>query len=439
MPNFIMIAFYTFDTPYEKECELLVESCKKHGVPIETQGYPSTGSWVRNAALKSIFVSAMMERHPKDARLVYIDVDARVRSYPELFDTLDCDIAVHYRRGRELLSGTLFFKNTEAAHNLVKAWINHQRQNPTVWDQRTLQAVLKARPLVTVGTLPATYCQIFDSMRGAGKPVIEHMQASRRYKHKIPETYHADKEMPETLGRVRVRRGYDGTYYITRKDKEAERYLDKACIRLQNELRWLPKIEAEADINSLKPVFYKKICYIVGKGPSLDHLRAEHFKDPKAPVIGINEAIHIVEQLGLPNPTFCLQQDAKLKDTCLPKHGSKVFVSIKAANFYVGKPGIYIFDSRRYGLSLNSLSVSAAIRIAISLDAESFVLLCFDASVNKTLGYAKSIGYDSTQGGKRDRFLTHRSKISKRLGSHSAEWVIPQSLETSVNAGRPQL
>ena len=435
MPNFTVIAFYTFNTPYQAECIKLIESCKKHGVPIKTQGYPNTGSWVRNAALKSIFISSMMEQYPKDARLVYLDVDARVRKYPVLFDTLDCDLAVHYRirnpRSRELLSGTLFIKNNERTHSLIKAWIGLQERNPKDWDQRVLQKVIDrdAKKLkLNLEELPATYCQIFDTMRGAGQPVIEHMQASRRYRHRIPETYHSDREMPETLGRVRVRRGHDGTYYITRKDKEAEKYLDKACIRLQNELRWLPKVQAEADVNSLKPLFYGQPCYIVGKGPSLDYLQAKHFKSPKAPVIALNEAIHAVEQLGLPNPTFCLQQDAKLRDTCLPKHGSKVLVSIKAANFYAGKSGIYIFDSRRYGLSLNSLSVSAAIRIAISLDAESFVLLCFDASVNKTLGYAKSIGYDSTWGGERNRFLSHRTKITRWLGSHSAEWIIPQAI-----------
>ena len=435
MPEFTVIAFYTFDTPYQAECTKLIESCEALGIPIETQGYPNTGSWVRNAALKSIFISAMMARHPKGARLVYVDVDARVRKYPGLFDSLEGDLGVHYRKrkdGRiELLSGTLFIRNNERAHNLVKAWIRHQTANPTMWDQRTLQAVieLKAGDLgVKIQELPATYCQIFDTMRGAGHPVIEHMQASRRYRHMIPETYHAEKEMPETLGRVRVRRGYDGTYYTTRSDRVAEAYLDKACIRVRNERRWIPKVEAEADVSSLKPMFYKQPCYLVGKGPSLDHLRAEHFLKREAPVIAINEAIHAVEQLGLPNPTFCLQQDAKLKDTCWPKHGSKMLVSIKAANFYAGRKGVYIFDSRRYGLSLNSLSVSAAIRIAISLDAESFILVCFDASVNKTLGYAKSIGYSATWGGKPNRFLGHRRKIDRWTGNHPTQWVIPQPL-----------
>lgn len=433
MPNFMVIAFYTLDTPYQLECAELIESCEEYGVPIETQGYPSTGSWVRNAALKSIFISAMMEKYNDMERLVYIDVDARLRKYPVLFETFEGDLGVHYRnRGngsKELLSGTIFIRNNERTHDLIKAWIQHQNRNPNAWDQRTLQKVVDrdAKRLgVNVVDLPATYCQIFDSMRGVGQPVIEHMQASRRYKHIIQEAHRTEPRIPESMGRVRIRRGHDGTYYLTRKDKVAEKYLDKNCIRIRNELRWFPRVIAEADVRTLKALFYGKTCQIVGKGPSLDYLRAEHFGE--GPIIALNESIHTVEGLGLSNSTFCLQQDAKLKDTCWPQHGAKMLVSIKAANFYANKEGVYIFDSRRYGLSLNSLSVSAAIRIAISLEAESFALLCFDASVNKTLGYAKLIGYDSTWGGQPDRFLSHRAKIEKRLAGHHADWIIPEAI-----------
>lgn len=441
MPDFTVIAFYTKDTPYEKEAQELIRNCQSFGIPIETVGYPNTGSWVRNAALKSIFISSMMEKHPRGARLVYLDVDARIRQYPELFDTLQADIGVHYRKKRssrsELLSGTIYIRNTKYTHSLVKAWIKKQSENPDTWDQRILQATLEETPNIRRANLPATYTQIFDSMRLEGKPVIEHMQASRRYRDVVQNLGYQDPDIPDVIGRSRVRRGDDGTYYLIRPDPAAEKFLDENCIRKRNELRWYPKIYAEADTQALHKYFCGKTCYIVGKGPSLDHLRAEHFGP--GPVIALNEAVHTVEALGLSNQVMCLQQDAKLKDTCKPKRGGKMLVSIKAANFYAAYPGLYIFDSRRYGLSLNSLSVSAAIRIALSLDAKKFTLLCFDASVSQTLGYAKAISYDSTWGGNPKRFLSHRAKILRNLGACPVEWVIPQSLDSSVADGRPRL
>lgn len=48
-------------------------------------------------------------------------------------------------------------------------------------------------------------------------------------------------------------------------------------------------------------------AWIVGKGPSLRDLRAEHFGD--GPVITMNESILIVQDLGLSNPLYSMQKD----------------------------------------------------------------------------------------------------------------------------------
>ena len=54
MPKYLVIAFYTFGTPYEDEVEGLRISCRKYGLELETVGYPTNDSWVRNAAIKPI-------------------------------------------------------------------------------------------------------------------------------------------------------------------------------------------------------------------------------------------------------------------------------------------------------------------------------------------------------------------------------------------------
>ena len=108
MPSFIVIAFYTKQTPYEQEILGLDKTCKEMGIHCHTKGYRNRGKWVRNAAIKPRFILEMMAKHP-GRNLVYLDADARVRKYPGFFEDLDADIGIHYRRkrrNRELSSAT---------------------------------------------------------------------------------------------------------------------------------------------------------------------------------------------------------------------------------------------------------------------------------------------------------------------------------------------
>jgi len=440
MPRFKTIAFFTKGTPYAAEACELVESGKKFGIDVEIVGYPNQGEWVRNAALKSTFILDMMEKYPNEEWLLYVDADARFRQYPKLFDTFEGDLGVHYRRGSELLSGTIFIHNTFEMQAFVKSWIITQGKNPTKWDQKVLQHCIETSN-INVVKLPAAYTQIFDSMASFGDPVIEHMQASRRLRKIIGKVQGITPKdsIPKVLGRVRVRRGYDGTYYITRKDPVAEAYLDKRCSRMVNQLRWFPYLPSQDAILDLCPLFDKKGCYIIGKGPSLDNIREEHFPNSDAPIIALNESVHAVEKLNLPNAIFALQQDSKLQDACYPTRG-KLFVSIKAANWYAECERVYIFDSRYYKLNLNALSVSVAVKLAKSLGTNHFTLVCFDACVNGNLKYAKAItdiSHDVLWGGSLTRFSDHRARIEQRLGSTPATWVIPKVIVGLVS-GRPR-
>jgi hypothetical protein len=423
LPSFIAAGFYTKKTPYDQEIIGLKRSCTAFGIHCHIKGYDNRGAWVKNAAIKPEFLLEMMDLHP-NKKIVYLDADARVKQYPKLFDTLDADIAVHYRHGRELLSGTIFLSPNERTKRLLHAWVEQQKKEPEVWDQRVLEKLLAGwkHPL-KVARLPAAYCQIFDTMKQHGDPIIEHMQASRRYKQLVTlgQTY----QVPAVLHGAKVRLSTaDGSYWLARPNQKAEQFLDKNCIRVPGTLRWMPRFTSNNRFEELKQYFSKQKCYIVGKGPSLDHLSAEHFQD--GPVIALNEAIFKVEALGLKNKTYGLQQDAKLRASCLPKH-SPILVSMKAANYYARAENVYIFQNIELGLNPNALSVSAAICLAKQLGAVALELLCFDACVNRELTYAKCIPYDSTWGGAPKRFLTHRAKIVKRAQGTPITWTIPRA------------
>ncbi len=190
--TFVVCAFYTKGTFYEDEAVELIETAERFGLKHDVRGYQSRGTWVRNASIKPEFIHTMLLEHPDD-NILYVDVDARFRQYPSLYDGFEGDIGVHYRdkrrtkKGKELLSGTIFFRNNEAVRNLVKTWIDYQQAQQNTWDQRVLNEVIEkhAEALgVRVVDTPPQYTQIFDSMRKYGEPVIEHMQASRRARKK---------------------------------------------------------------------------------------------------------------------------------------------------------------------------------------------------------------------------------------------------------------
>ncbi len=76
------------------------------------------------------------------------------------------------------------------------------------------------------------------------------------------------------------------------------------------EVTYQPPTLEESGSVSIAPLKRKHAgtcAYIIGKGPSLMHLRAQDIGP--GPVIVLNEAVAIVQQLGLPNPVYSMQKD----------------------------------------------------------------------------------------------------------------------------------
>lgn len=414
--SYTVVCFYTYDTPYEEEAKQLKDSCIKFGIPVVIYGYQTRGSWVKNAGIKAGFLSRVLDELQTD--ILYLDADARVRQPLDLFKSFKADIGVHYRDGKELLSGTIYLRNNDAVKSLIKDWLETQSKNPDSWDQKILQAVLPKHNL-DVFKLPATYCCIFDKMRSFGPPVIEHMQASRRLKQLITFT----RPVESVIDRQSIRKTVDGGYYLARRNAKAEAYLDSIAERIET-LRWRPRKNNDSPLESLKPFFEGRRVYIIGKGPSLDALTLDYFKNLDAPIIAINEAIHKVESLWPQNTVFGLQQDLKLTNTCRPLRAA-MLVETKASNFYADYQFAYVFDNRLLGLPPNALSVAAAIKIALRFGATGFVFISFDACVNTKTAYAECIGSKSSDGGEPSRFLKHRKAIESYIGNSPAEWITP--------------
>jgi hypothetical protein len=180
--NYLIVSYYT--PAYRREASGLMESLDALG--FRSDEYVITavqdrGSWERNCSYKPTFVRHMMVAH--DCPIVWLDADARVRRHPVLFDALppDAAMACHYRHGEELLSGTTWWNNNAAGWELLGLWEKECQAHPTVWDQKSLAAVVEANKRFKVAGLPSEYVRVFDDAK-MGEAVIEHGQASRRLK-----------------------------------------------------------------------------------------------------------------------------------------------------------------------------------------------------------------------------------------------------------------
>jgi hypothetical protein len=181
----IYTAFFTRNTLYEQEVARLRTSLDLLGLPHDIRGIASAGDWRANTQLTVQHILTMMDAYP-DRPIVQLDADAIVMRMPTLFeDGIDCDVAGHFRRGHELLNGTLYIAPTAGARLVMEKYRDGVAAHPEHRnEQHWLQvAVEELRDVIRWGSLPPEYCWIPDIMRDdlpeGVAPIVQHHQASR--------------------------------------------------------------------------------------------------------------------------------------------------------------------------------------------------------------------------------------------------------------------
>lgn len=222
----------------------------------------------------------------------------------------------------------------------------------------------------------------------------------------------------------------DSVIWIPRRNKKVEEILDKHFPRTgSNNLQWLLNTCIGKNINELASLIKDKDVLIVGKGPSLDSLKAEHI--PKDMIlIGINEAGRVIGDLDINNPVFGIQQDIRPGDHSKPSRGP-ILVSTKASSLYDYVEDKYVYDPVLYGLTDSSLTAICAVRILNQLGARQIYFVCFDACKTGQLGYAKSVKSAPESGGNLLRFLDHKKEIVKY--APTAIWLMLSDLSDIVS------
>jgi len=196
----IIVSFYTIGTPYEQEAAKLKASLAALAITnYDILGVPDKGSWNANTKCKPFVILRAMNRYDTD--VLFVDADATFEQVPAVDP--DADLAAHVmdkqfwgqdtrRRAYSLMSGTLWFANSDPARDLLTAWQNENRLEPKRWDQHNLETVIGFDPRTKavggpwrLAELPCQYCAIDKTMTGINDAVIRHHQASRKLKGKI--------------------------------------------------------------------------------------------------------------------------------------------------------------------------------------------------------------------------------------------------------------
>ena len=176
-----VVAYHTEDALYNEQMLKLKASLVLFNIDHKITCIPYLGG--HRATVQQIPKAIQKELNSTSDNLVYIDVDAIVRQYPVLFDTIEEDFAVRYKGGTELLMGTMYFKNCPKTKTLVEQWILFEDKTKEKLSAQTSIPGAIVASGVSVHILPAPYTLIFDTMRRQGPPVIEHFQASRKAVH----------------------------------------------------------------------------------------------------------------------------------------------------------------------------------------------------------------------------------------------------------------
>ncbi len=184
----IYTAFFTVGTIYEAEAARLRSTLDRFELPHDLRAVDDRGSWEKNTQRTAEHICEMLAAYP-DRPVVQLDADAYVHRIPILFEEgLDCDVAVHYRQGHELLNGTVYFAPTPEAKMVAQRYREIIQANPGNCNEQTCldMAIKELSDLIRVHILPAGYVYIADIMRNDRQPgeeiVIEHLQASRQVK-----------------------------------------------------------------------------------------------------------------------------------------------------------------------------------------------------------------------------------------------------------------
>ena len=178
------VAFFTRDSIYETEKNRLVRSAERLQLPVDAQAIDTTGSWVRNAAMKPGVLVGMRRKHR--GPMLYVDVDAVFHRNPGPAWARWIATSPRTTSPTAICSAARCTSTTRRRR--PPCWMNGRRlaapipMNGTSSCSNASWPRMPRAPRYRQARLPVAYCWIFDKIDNAASAqvYIEHLQASRR-------------------------------------------------------------------------------------------------------------------------------------------------------------------------------------------------------------------------------------------------------------------
>jgi hypothetical protein len=192
-------------------------------------------------------------------------------------------------------------------------------------------------------------------------------------------------------------------------------------------------------IGSLKNIHRGQTAWIVGKGPSLVHLRERHFG--AGPIITLNQALAVVQELTLVNSLYSLQKDGcgahAEEERCQPycyARGPMVVPADRVTMILQADQSEFcmwqhprrvivdIMDSFR--LSHTAMSILVAVKVARRMGCQRIAFVCCDSMAGDGRTYDPKTG--ETFEGHAGNYEAANAWIEKELAGFPTDIVIPR-------------
>lgn len=189
------VTFYTSGY-YEKVYnEYLRPSAEAVNLDIRAYKEHNYHDWGLNTRMKARVIDRALLDFDD---IVWLDSDASVKKYPELFDKIPekYDLAVYYLdwsrhwegklggHKRELVNSVMMMRNRPIIKSIVKEWIKKNDTTSHVWEQQLFQDILERHKDIKTYILPDEYCTILTRDNTipdyVKDPVIVQNQISRK-------------------------------------------------------------------------------------------------------------------------------------------------------------------------------------------------------------------------------------------------------------------
>lgn len=189
----IYVSFYT--DAYEPGAKKLKADLERLSIPHDLRHIKHKWTWQQAVRYKPQFILEMLRAHPEADAIVWVDSDAEVHKPSPVFYETIADLGVYFRSdprkgAEELLSGTMYWKNTFQVQAAIEKWIAALRTAPEHLkkpEQQILQDILPKLGL-TVQRLQREDCwisRVVDPRYKHGRigPRIQHHQWSRQFRY----------------------------------------------------------------------------------------------------------------------------------------------------------------------------------------------------------------------------------------------------------------